>query len=198
MVAKVAISEGQRPGSLFVPMHWNNQFARQGRVNNLLAAVTDPYSGQPGRVNRRRWRSPPWQPAWHSEAFLPRTATISLRPGTGGGGRRQACCTTRWPGRHLPDSGSARGAPGAAGSYRWLTAARCGTCWPGIRGRLMLGWWSDAREPAVDCAWISAAFAAAARPMPSNDMPCLAADRAPPSRRGGGSSAAALGWGMVN
>ncbi|RCI96082.1 nitrate reductase, partial [Klebsiella pneumoniae] len=43
MVAKVAISEGQRPGSLFVPMHWNNQFARQGRVNNLLAAVTDPY-----------------------------------------------------------------------------------------------------------------------------------------------------------
>ncbi|WP_310612378.1 molybdopterin dinucleotide binding domain-containing protein, partial [Acinetobacter baumannii] len=44
MVAKVAISEGQRPGSLFVPMHWNNQFARQGRVNNLLAAVTDPYS----------------------------------------------------------------------------------------------------------------------------------------------------------
>jgi assimilatory nitrate reductase catalytic subunit len=30
MVAKVAISEGQRPGSLFVPMHWNNQFARRG------------------------------------------------------------------------------------------------------------------------------------------------------------------------
>ncbi|MCR6744732.1 hypothetical protein NVV48_16725 [Klebsiella pneumoniae] len=28
------------------------------------------------------------------------------------------------------------------------------------QGRLMLGWWSDAREPAVDCAWISAAFAA--------------------------------------
>ncbi|PLK55905.1 nitrate reductase, partial [Klebsiella quasipneumoniae] len=47
MVAKVAISEGQRPGSLFVPMHWNNQFARQGRVNNLLAAVTDPHSAQP-------------------------------------------------------------------------------------------------------------------------------------------------------
>lgn len=47
MVAKVTIGDGQRPGSLFVPMHWNNQFARQGRVNNLLAAVTDPHSGQP-------------------------------------------------------------------------------------------------------------------------------------------------------
>ncbi|HBT4808790.1 TPA: nitrate reductase, partial [Klebsiella variicola subsp. variicola] len=28
------------------------------------------------------------------------------------------------------------------------------------QGSLMLGWWSDAREPAVDSAWISAAFAA--------------------------------------
>lgn len=131
MVAKVAISEGQRPGSLFVPMHWNNQFARQGRVNNLLAAVTDPYSGQP-ESKQAAVAIAAWQPAWHSELFAANRYHF-LRPGTGGGGRRQACCTTRWPGRHLPDSGSARGAPGAAGSYRWLTAARCGTCWPGIR-----------------------------------------------------------------
>ncbi len=131
MVAKVAISEGQRPGSLFVPMHWNNQFARQGRVNNLLAAVTDPYSGQP-ESKQAAVAIAAWQPAWHSELFAANRYHF-LRPGTGGGGRRQACCTTRWPGRHLPDSGSARGAPGAAGSYRWLTAARCGTCWPCIR-----------------------------------------------------------------
>lgn len=131
MVAKVAISEGQRPGSLFVPMHWNNQFARQGRVNNLLAAVTDPYSGQP-ESKQAAVAIAAWQPAWHSELFAANRYHF-LRPGIGGGGRRQACCTTRWPGRHLPDSGSARGAPGAAGSYRWLTAARCGTCWPGIR-----------------------------------------------------------------
>lgn len=42
MVAKTVVSRGQRPGSLFVPMHWNNQFARRGRVNDLLSAVTDP------------------------------------------------------------------------------------------------------------------------------------------------------------
>jgi predicted molibdopterin-dependent oxidoreductase YjgC len=47
MVAKTVVSRGQRPGSLFVPMHWNNQFARRGRVNDLLSAVTDPWSGQP-------------------------------------------------------------------------------------------------------------------------------------------------------
>ena len=69
MVAKVAISEGQRPGSLFVPMHWNNQFARQGRVNNLLAAASArpqemvAVRGKKARcarpVARRRWPPPP-------------------------------------------------------------------------------------------------------------------------------------------
>lgn len=132
MVAKVTISEGQRPGSLFVPMHWNNQFARQGRVNNLLAAVTDPYSGQP-ESKQAAVAIAAWQPAWHSELFAANRCRFQ-RPGTGGGGQRLACCTIRWPGRRLPDSGSARGARSAAGSYRWLTAARYGTCWPGIRG----------------------------------------------------------------
>lgn len=131
MVAKVAISEGQRPGSLFVPMHWNNQFARQGRVNNLLAAVTDPYSGQP-ESKQAAVAIAAWQPAWHSELFcrepLPFPAAWHWR-------RRATPGVLHYSlaGRHLPDSGSARGAPGAAGSYRWLTAARCGTCWPGIR-----------------------------------------------------------------
>jgi assimilatory nitrate reductase catalytic subunit len=58
----------------------------------------------------------------------------------------------------------------------------------------MLGWWSDAREPAVDSAWISAAFAA-----PPSDAArrhaLLSGRPAPPPRRRGGSSAAALGWG---
>lgn len=86
MVAKVAISEGQRPGSLFVPMHWNNQFARQGRVNNLLAAVTDPYSGQPESKQAAvaiaaRATGP------HSELFAANRYHF-LRHGTGGGGRR--------------------------------------------------------------------------------------------------------------
>ncbi len=95
MVAKVAISEGQRPGSLFVPMHWNNQFARQGRVNNLLAAVTDPYSGQP-ESKQAAVAIAAWQPAWHSE-LLPRTATIScgLALAAAGDARRAALLAGR-------------------------------------------------------------------------------------------------------
>ncbi len=95
MVAKVAISEGQRPGSLFVPMHWNNQFARQGRVNNLLAAVTDRIPAS-RKVNRRRWRLPPGNRPGQA-SFLPRTATIScgLALAAAGGARRAALLAGR-------------------------------------------------------------------------------------------------------
>ncbi len=77
---------------------------RQGRVNNLLAAVTDPYSGQP-EVNRRRWRLPR-QPAaqqlYREPLPFPAAALAAA-----GDARRAALLG---PGRHLPDSGSARGA----------------------------------------------------------------------------------------
>ena len=34
-------------GDVFVPMHWSDQFASAGRVDALVAAHTDPVSGQP-------------------------------------------------------------------------------------------------------------------------------------------------------
>ncbi|MEW6648005.1 MAG: molybdopterin-dependent oxidoreductase [Pseudomonadota bacterium] len=47
VVMRAAISEGQRPGELFAPMHWNDRYTAQGRINALIAAHTDPHSGQP-------------------------------------------------------------------------------------------------------------------------------------------------------
>jgi len=47
ITVRARVSEAQRPGSLFVPMHWNRQFASRGGVNALLPAVVDPLSGQP-------------------------------------------------------------------------------------------------------------------------------------------------------
>ncbi|WP_018955014.1 nitrate reductase [Thioalkalivibrio sulfidiphilus] len=47
MLARVRLDTGQRPGSVFVPIHWSGPFARQARVGALVAAVTDPISGQP-------------------------------------------------------------------------------------------------------------------------------------------------------
>jgi assimilatory nitrate reductase catalytic subunit len=47
MLARVQFSDEQRPGSVFVPMHWNDAFARSARVDALAAPITDPISGQP-------------------------------------------------------------------------------------------------------------------------------------------------------
>lgn len=45
--ARVRISHGQRRGEVFVPMHWTDRFSGQARMGSLLAAHTDPLSGQP-------------------------------------------------------------------------------------------------------------------------------------------------------
>jgi len=47
IVLRVKISESQQQGSVFVPMHWNDQFANLATVDSLIAAVVDPFSGQP-------------------------------------------------------------------------------------------------------------------------------------------------------
>jgi len=47
MLARVMESREQQIGSVFAPIHWNDQFTGQGRVGALIHAVTDPISGQP-------------------------------------------------------------------------------------------------------------------------------------------------------
>lgn len=116
MVAKVTIGDGQRPGSLFVPMHWNNQFARQGRVNNLLAAVTDPHSGQP-ESKQTAVAIATWLPAWKGELFRANRFRCPLRC-TGGGGRRRALSIFRWRGIPAPATGWWSGASGRDGRCR--------------------------------------------------------------------------------
>lgn len=47
LVLQAHIDAGMRDGEVFVPMHWNDQFASDGRVAKLIDSVTDPISGQP-------------------------------------------------------------------------------------------------------------------------------------------------------
>jgi assimilatory nitrate reductase catalytic subunit len=44
---KVVVSDDQRPGSLFLPIHWSGETASRARVGDLVSACTDPLSGQP-------------------------------------------------------------------------------------------------------------------------------------------------------
>ena len=49
--ARVRISETQRPGQAFLPMHWSGHFAANAGAGALAAPVTDPHSGQPELKN---------------------------------------------------------------------------------------------------------------------------------------------------
>ena len=46
-ILRVVVTERQRRGSLFAPMHWTDQHASLGRVDALIGAAADPVSGQP-------------------------------------------------------------------------------------------------------------------------------------------------------
>ena len=50
-IVRALITERQARGSIFVPMHWNDQFAATGRIDALVPAVTDRFSGQPASKN---------------------------------------------------------------------------------------------------------------------------------------------------
>ena len=47
MLARVRLSRSQRSGELFVPIHWNDQFASAGCCDSLIQSACDPVSGQP-------------------------------------------------------------------------------------------------------------------------------------------------------
>ena len=63
-VALARLTDRQRRGGIFMPMHWTDVFAPSGRVNPLVAAERDPTSGQPEfkhtparlRAYRETWR----------------------------------------------------------------------------------------------------------------------------------------------
>lgn len=47
ITVRARISETVRPGQVFIPIHWNDQYSHNARVDSLVAAITDPRSGQP-------------------------------------------------------------------------------------------------------------------------------------------------------
>jgi assimilatory nitrate reductase catalytic subunit len=51
ILARALVTKRQQPCSIFVPMHWNDQFASSARVDCLVPAITDPISGQPASKN---------------------------------------------------------------------------------------------------------------------------------------------------
>jgi assimilatory nitrate reductase catalytic subunit len=71
ILVRALVTPRQQPGSIFVPMHWNDQFASRARVDVLAAAVTDPISGQPATKNIPA-RVEPFRAAMYGFAVLRR------------------------------------------------------------------------------------------------------------------------------
>ncbi len=63
-VGRVRAEPGQRPGGVFVPIHWNHQFAPESVASTLIRPVTDPVSGQP-ESKFGTAAIAPFQARWH-------------------------------------------------------------------------------------------------------------------------------------
>jgi len=64
IVVRAKIADDYRPGSVFVPMHWNGQFASNAGVDSIVNAQLDPISGQP-EFKHTPVRVESYQPNWH-------------------------------------------------------------------------------------------------------------------------------------
>ena len=129
---RVRIEPSQRRGSLFVPMHWSDQFAARARVDALVAANFDPYSGQPELKH----------------------ASVSVRPLPS---RWRGLLLTREP-LQLPRDHYWAGVPLANGWLYWLAggeafdtvSARLQAMFPGEAALQFVG----AKNNELRCAWI--------------------------------------------
>ncbi|MES1928246.1 nitrate reductase [Salinisphaera dokdonensis CL-ES53] len=61
---RVIVTAGQREGALFVPMHWNDQFAAKARVGALANPAVCPISGEP-EFKHTPAAIAPFEAAWH-------------------------------------------------------------------------------------------------------------------------------------
>ncbi|MDH5389221.1 MAG: molybdopterin-dependent oxidoreductase [Gammaproteobacteria bacterium] len=64
VIVRASINESQRRGSVFVPMHWNDQFASSAVVDKVVNAYTDPISGQP-EFKHTPVQVTPYNAAWY-------------------------------------------------------------------------------------------------------------------------------------
>ena len=63
-VVRVRVSDAQLPGSLFMPIHWSQQYSSLASVDCLVNPATDPVSGQP-EFKHTPVRIAPYTTAWY-------------------------------------------------------------------------------------------------------------------------------------
>jgi assimilatory nitrate reductase catalytic subunit len=68
VVMRASLDEGVRPGDVFAPMHWTDQFTSSGPIDRLVHALVDPVSGQPD-LKGTKVRVQAIEEAWRGHLF---------------------------------------------------------------------------------------------------------------------------------
>ncbi len=76
MIARAVVNQRHRPGSVFVPIHWNDEYAGHGRVGALVNPVADPVSGQP-EFKHTPVAISPYRPAWYGFVLSSRRLPVA-------------------------------------------------------------------------------------------------------------------------
>ncbi len=76
VIVRARISNEQRRGSVFVPMHWSDRFASSARIGAVINPDTDPISGQP-EFKHTPVRTVVYEPAWHGFLISRRKLDLS-------------------------------------------------------------------------------------------------------------------------
>ena len=77
-VVRASVSDDMKPGMVFMPMHWNNQFASAACVGAVVNPDRDPYSGQP-EFKHTPVQVQPCKPAWYGFLLSRRRFQMSLK-----------------------------------------------------------------------------------------------------------------------
>lgn len=127
MIVRVRTNPEQRPGSVFVPMHWGTPLAPRGRVNAAVNPVVDPLSGQP-ESKHTPVRVQAYRPRWHG-FLLSRAAidppAVEYRVSV----RDRECWRYELAGEESVEDwpSRARGLLGDESAWEWLEFADLGT-----------------------------------------------------------------------
>lgn len=76
MIARAEVTDNQKQGNVFVPMHWTEQLSSKGRVGALVNPVTDPLSGQPESKHTPATILP-YKPQWYGFLLSRRALEIN-------------------------------------------------------------------------------------------------------------------------
>ncbi len=76
VTARAVVTADQRPGSLFMPMHWSAATAQNSGVNKLVGANVDPVSGQP-EFKYSAVRLSAYRPSWQGFILIDRELEIA-------------------------------------------------------------------------------------------------------------------------